>query len=96
MNYCILAADYSDNYLKDEFSGKDVLNDLDLDQDIKEKLKTWNENYKKIIPMELEERMLNIILIEKLDVEGIGLSKIIEKQNKIKVKYFSEGLLKFI
>lgn len=96
MKYCVLAADYLDVFLKDEFSGKNALDDLDLDNETKIKLKNWNKDYKKIIPMENEERMINLNLINKLDKEGIDLSKIIEKQNQIKIKYYSEGLLRFL
>lgn len=96
MKYCILAADYLDDYLKDEFSGKNVIDSLDLDNDTKDQLRKWNENYKIIIPMETQERMINFNLINKLDKEGMDLLKKIEKQNQVKIKYFSEGFFKFM
>jgi len=96
MKYVILAADYSDDYLKEEFSGENVIEILQLDKDTKDKLRMWNDNYKLIIPMEAKERMCNLDLINKLDKEGMDLLKKIEKQNQVKIKYFSEGFLKFI
>lgn len=62
-----LAADYSSVCLKDEFSGKNVLDDLNTNQDVKEKLENWNGNYKLIIPKDKEERILHLELIKELD-----------------------------
>lgn len=95
MRYLILAADYLQPTLRDD----DPDSDLDLLQELSAELKLdiaeWNEGYQVIIPMDPDARSAAADLISTLDLRGLALAARIEKElRSVKVRYFSEGLLK--
>jgi hypothetical protein len=96
MKYLILTANCN-SFLRDEFDGElDYLN-LNLPNDLTEKLEEWHEDYLPIIHLNDDERLRMNNEILKLDERGIELAKELGVQlGEAKVKYFSEGLLKYI
>lgn len=96
MKYLILTADHT-SFLRDEFDNDfDYLN-LNLPADLIEKLREWHEDYLPITQLGNDERSRMNAKIIKLDEQGIKLAKEIKFQlGEAKVKYFSEGLLRYI
>lgn len=96
MKYLILTADYA-SFLRDEFDEDFDYLDLNLSPDLIERLEEWHDDYLPIIQLDSGERLRISNEIIKLDERGIGLAKEIKLQlGEAKVKYFSEGLLKYI
>lgn len=96
MKYLVLTAEYN-SMLHDEFdSGFDYM-DLNLPEELTGKLKEWYEDYWPIIQLNSVERARLNAEIHKLDKRGIELAKEVKFQfGEAKVKYYSEGLLKYI
>jgi hypothetical protein len=96
MKYLILTADYT-TFLKDEFDKEfDYLN-LNLSADLIEKLKEWWDDYLPVIQLNNDERLEMNIQIQRLDECGVELAKEIKFQlGEVKVKYYSEGLSRYI
>lgn len=96
--YLILAPDYTGSCIRDEFNGPIELSSLKLPIDLENEINKWHLRYRKIIPLSDNERLLRIHEIEALDKIGIELAKKIANSisDKIKIRYFSEGKLKFI
>lgn len=96
MRWLILTADYN-SFLRDEFDGEFDYMDLNLPIGLVERIKKWHEGYSVIIPMDEDERLrMNNRIIE-LDRHGIELAKEIKRQLvEVKVRYYSEGLLRYI
>lgn len=73
--------------------------DLNLPVDLTRRLEKWSEDYLPIVQLNSDERSSLNNDILKLDERGIGLAKEIRvqlREEEIKVKYFSEGLLRYI
>lgn len=84
--------DYTGSCIRDDFEGQIDLNDLKLSNDFLVKLNTWHEAYKKIIPLNENERKKRNHEIEKLDEEGLRLRDELKLLilGGAKIKYFSE------
>ncbi|SHN07886.1 hypothetical protein [Chitinophaga sp. CF418] len=96
MKYLILTADYT-SFLRDEFDEDFEYLNLNLSPDLIERLEEWHDDYLPIIQLNSDDRLKISNEIIKLDERGIGLAKEIKLQvEEVKVKYFSEGLLKYI
>lgn len=96
MKYLILTADY-DSFLYDEFDIEFDYLDLNLPDELVRKLEKWHEDYLPMVQLNPEERLQINSEILKLDERGIELAKEIKFQlGEVKVKYYSEGLLKTI
>lgn len=96
MRYLVLTADYT-SFLRDEFDKEFEYQSLNLPTDLIEKLEEWHEEYLPIIQLDNDERLKLNAKILKLDERGIELAKEIKFQlGEVKVKYYSEGLLKYV
>ena len=98
MKYLVITADYNTSGIKDEFEGDLEKGDVELSDAIWNELENWVSAYQEIIPMTQEQRALEKEKIAKLDKTGIAIKqKVIEHFNgEVKIKYYSEGLLKYI
>lgn len=98
MRYLIIAPDYVETCIKDEFNGYIDYEELGIPQDFIEEINSWHLSYRQIIPLSMEERTKKTEDIERLDTQGLSIArKLMKKINEpIKVKYFSEGKLKYI
>lgn len=98
MRYIIVMPDYTGSCLRDEFDGELPIQSLDLSENLVQEIESWHALYRKIIPLESEERKRNKKQIEKLDKDGIQIAQKIKKQvpGGVKIKYFSEGKLKYL
>ncbi len=90
--------DYTGSCLRDDFEGQIELEKLGLPQEYINKLSSWNEAYRKIIPLSDNERSERIKEIEALDKEGLELAKKLKNlvPGGANVKYYSEGKLKLL
>ena len=97
MRYLTLSADYHGPMIQD---GERTLTceELGIGEELCRKLIEWNEKYKKVISLSMEDRNEFALYIQNLDSEGISLSRSIVKEMKgeVKIKYYSEGRLKYI
>ena len=98
MRYLIIAADYTGIQIQDELKGVISLESLKLPNELINELNFWNNDYKKIMPLSVEERREQEELINNLDSRGL---KLVEKiKNSIhepsKIKYYSEGRLQYL
>lgn len=96
MKYITLTASYTQSCVQDDFNGPIELNDLKLPVKILEQLDEWNNRYKSIIPLSREERSLRMATINALDKEGLELSEKLRILLDAKVRYYSEGLLRYL
>ncbi len=98
MKYLTLMPDYTGSCIRDDFEGQIEPTLLGLPQSFLRRLYTWQDLYKKIIPLDQDEREKKIHEIERLDQEGLSLAKELRQliPGGAKVKYFSEGLGKII
>jgi len=98
MKYIILMPDYTGSCIRDEFGEEINLKSLNLPKYILNEINTWHNEYRKIIPLDMKERSQKIEEIEKLDSQGLELARNLQKliPGGAKVKYFSEGKLKYI
>lgn len=99
MRYFVLAADHLESSLRDEQTGPVTIDELALTTTLVGELSYWNERYQTIIPREVAERSSPSAsaLIDSLDSEGLKLADRIdaELEGEAKVRYYSEGLLKY-
>jgi len=98
VKYLTLAPDYTRSCIKDEFSEIIEIKSLSLPDDFKTQLEDWHIEYRKIIPLDEAERIKKSQLIDKLDKVGISLTKQLSMliEGGAKIKYFSEGHLKYL
>lgn len=99
MRYLTLAADYTQSALRDDYLGTLVPEELGLSEDLGNRIRDWNARYRAIIPLSVEQRVEVSVaaLIEALDHEGLALAnEITQSHPDIKVRYFSEGYLRYI
>lgn len=96
MKYLIVDADFRSTGIRDEFKGDLTKNELKLSDKLWNELSAWVEKYSKIIPLDISEREKK--KINKLDEEGFKLIEKIKNElnEEIKIRYYSEGKLKFI
>lgn len=98
MRYLILMPDYTQSCIKDEYNGYLEYEELNLPQDVIDEINSWHFAYKEFIPLSEKQRKSKMEEIELLDKQGINIAKkIISLCNfPLKIKYFSEGKLKYI
>lgn len=100
MTYFVLAAGYLELSLRDEQMGSVRIDELGLTTTLVGELSCWNERYQTIIPRDVAERSSPSAsaLIESLDIEGLKLADRIAAalEGEVKVRYYSEGLLKYL
>lgn len=99
MRYLTIAADYTQSCLRDDFEGPIQPESLGLPGDLCSELHAWNEAYRRVIPLDEDERCRAEIasLIRRLDEQGRSLaSRVQEAAGEAKVRYFSEGELRYL
>lgn len=99
MRYLILSADYTQSALRDEHVGHVVPEEVGLPWALGDQIRDWNERYRRVIPLGPEERAESetAALIVSLDEEGLALAaEIADVLADAKVRYFSEGLLRYV
>ena len=98
MKYLVLAPDYSGSCIRNEFGEKVELGTLELPCSLIEEIDNWHNSYKKIIPLSIEERAKKTRYIETLDEKGLMIISKLEKgiPGGAKIKYYSEGKLRYI
>ena len=96
MNYLILHADYMSSGIRHEYGDQIPKYDNILSVKTWESIISWVNSYSPVVMMDELERKLSIDLINELDQEGLKIKNEIESQLNAKVKYYSEGFLKYI
>lgn len=98
MKYLIIMPDYTQSCIVDEFNGRIDLKKLNLPESLFQEFEDWHYRYRKIIPLSDEQRKKHKEEIEKLDNQGLKLGLKLKEfmSEEIKIKYFSEGTLKFL
>lgn len=99
MRYLTVMPDYTSSCIKDDFGGQIDVDELDfLPQEYVSRLNNWHTMYRAIIPLSSYERAAVKEKIDKLDEEGLALSKELRDlvPGGAKVKYYSEGHLKLL
>jgi hypothetical protein len=98
MRYLILAADYTDSPLRDEFEGPvRSLAGLGLSIGLVRDLDAWNQRYRSVISLGPERRSTPAVLaeIDQLDTDGRTLARRVSAElEPSKVRYYSEGHLR--
>jgi hypothetical protein len=99
LRYLTLAAEYTGSPLRDDFIGSIVPEEAGLSWDLGDWIRDWNERYREITPLDMKERASGRAaeLIVALDDEGRSLVAAISAslEGDAKVRYYSEGLLRF-
>lgn len=98
MKYLTIIPNYTGSCLQDHFEGQIELEELKLPQEFIDRLSSWHDTYRKIIPLNNDDRAKRIKEIEQLDDEGLDLARKLRilVQGGAKVKYYSEGKLKYL
>jgi hypothetical protein len=97
MRYLILSPDYSQSCFQNLEGDYVDTEELNISKDLIKEINLWHEKYRKIIPLSIDERRKKKDEINILDNYGLNIIKNINKKNKhIKIRYFSEGFLKYI
>ncbi|HEX9696347.1 MAG TPA: hypothetical protein VGB64_08535 [Actinomycetota bacterium] len=99
MRYLTLAADYTQSALRDDHLGAVVPEEVGLAGELGDRIRDWNTRYRGIIPLSPEQRAEApaVGVIEELDQEGLSLAReIAESQPDLKVRYYSEGHLRYV
>lgn len=100
MRYLTVAADYTQSGLRDDFEGPVEPGALDLPNTLCDELRVWNEQYRKVIPLGEEARHQGATaeLIARLDEQGEKLAESVAAtfKSEAKVRYYSEGLLRYL
>ncbi|HFD32745.1 MAG TPA: hypothetical protein ENJ28_08595 [Gammaproteobacteria bacterium] len=98
MRYLTVIPDYTGSCIKDDYAGLIEIDELQLPKDYIDEINSWHAAYRKIIPLCDEQRELQVAEINRLDEQGLKLSKKLSKlvPGGAKVKYFSEGLMKYL
>ena len=93
MRYLTIAAEYTQSCLRDDFEGPIQPESLGLPEDLCSELRAWNEAYRRVIPLNEEERGRSEVasLIRRLDEQGRSMASRVEEAAEAKVRYFSEG-----
>lgn len=98
MKYLTIMPDYTGSCVQDDFGGKIEIDQLDLPSEFVDEILSWHADYRGIIPLGDEQRLAKMDVIEKLDNKGLKIAQKLEDlvHGGAKVKYFSEGKLKFL
>ena len=95
MMYLTLSTDVN-SFLKNDFDSNFNLDELNMSSSLLNELNSWYNDYYPIILIDINERKNIQTVIEELDKRGILLAqKLMKVNNDIKVRYYSEGLLKY-
>lgn len=98
MRYLTIIPDYTGSCIVDDFEGPVSLESLGLPKNFIDKVMSWHNSYRAIIPLDENERREKIFEIEELDKQGLLLAKELQKliSGEAKIKYFSEGKLTYL
>jgi hypothetical protein len=99
MRYLSIAAEYNQSCLRDDFEGPIEPESLQLEADLCSALRSWNAQYRTIIPLDESQRGTaeTVELIRRLDQEGKGLARRVGRTfPEAKVRYYSEGQLRWV
>lgn len=98
MRYLTIRPDCTDSCLSDDFGKSVSIEDLDLPKNFINAITDWHNNYRKIIPLDSNERLKHISEIEKLDAQGLRIASKLQEliHGGAKIKYFSEGKLAYL
>lgn len=98
MKYLTLIPDYTGSCIQDDAGNAIEIQDLNLPKDFIDELASWHSAYREIIPLSDEQRLAITDRIEELDNIGLSLAGKLKDlmPGGAKVKYFSEGKLKFL
>ena len=64
-----------------------------------DRLREWNDRYRPVIPLDLDDRTSGPIaeLVTTLDLEGLRLTEAVAAElGDVKVRYYSEGRLRYV
>ncbi|MDP9903110.1 hypothetical protein J2S90_000050 [Arthrobacter bambusae] len=92
----VLAADYLEPSLRDELTGSADVIQWGLPANLIDEIVSWNADYRKIIPLDVDGRHSFAGIIDALDRKGLELAQRIgtELGGSTKVRYYSEGWLR--
>lgn len=99
MRYLTIAANYTQSCLRDDFEGPIEPESLNLSDGLCSELRAWNDAYRRVIPLDEEERSTTEIaaLIFRLDQQGRDMAVHVKQAvREAKVRYFSEGKLLYL
>lgn len=99
MRYLVLAAEYTQSALRDEHIGHVIPEEIGLSWELGDRIRRWNERYRRVIPLGPEERAepKTAELIATLDEEGLALAvEVADVLDNAKVRYYSEGHLRYV
>jgi len=99
MKYLFLAADYMEPSVRDidPHGQLDGFFFYDLSDELQAEIKTWNDDYQFVVPLELPERASIRRQIDELDARGLALAeRVSEELSPSKIRYYSEGLLRYL
>lgn len=99
MRHLTVAAEYTGSAIKDDYIGSLVAEEAGLSDSLAGRLRSWNERYRWVIPLSMEERASGETrsLIEALDEEGLRIARAIATElDEVKVRYYSEGQLGYL
>ncbi len=96
MKYLTISPNYTQSCIRDDIEGPIELSCLELPESIVNEIKLWHQRYREIIPLSMDERQKISQTIEELDQQGIKIALKIKELLNAKVKYFSEGKLKYL
>ena len=98
MRYLTIMPDYTESCIVDDYKGRIKLKELNLSKPFLQEIEDWHLRYRKIIPLSDEQREIQKKEIEELDMQGLQLALKLEQllPKETKIKYFSEGKLKFL
>jgi hypothetical protein len=93
MRYLTVMPDYTGSCIWDDFEGNLALDRLQLPNDFVDRLNSWHNLYKKIIPLSEEVRATMHLEIGRLDQEGLLLMQELKSclAGDTKIRYYSEG-----
>ena len=98
MRYLVIMPDYTGSCVREEFGEEVELEDLGLPRNVVDEIVIWHNSYREIIPLDEKEKKQRIDQIETLDTQGLKIAKQLKTlvPGGAKVKYFSEGKLKYL
>lgn len=95
--YLELKPDFVSSGIKYEFGDYiEEPEEISIPEELFLKAKNFNKKYRRIISMGTDMRKAHYDLIYNLDVEGYNLKMELENIARFSVKYFSEGLLRYL
>lgn len=97
MRHLILSADYLRPSLRDEDSSTESDPWQELSPTLAAEILEWNDRYQVVVPMDMPARVTAAGLIDQLDRDGVDLAaRIQDDLNPAKVRYYSEGLMRYL